>query len=293
MTSSAPSPSSHLVDIRELRLGDARALLGHSGAADLPDPTLAPLAYFQGLIDGLCNLSLKDPLTGLANRRHFNAVLEREIAVVARSGESTLLLMLDIDHFKKVNDTYGHPAGDRVLQVVAKCLGDCVRPKDTVVRYGGEEFAVILPDCQVSFGRVVAERMRKMIESLSINVAPTVDIKVTISIGGAYAPEWVRSTAAIWTERADAELYRAKTSGRNRVCIDQQEVMAVSAEEKNLLFGHLAQDNPAWIESAPADASLSAMSAINAMSSTPGNAGNASGGTFGNTFGSAAQRLNS
>ena len=70
-------------------------------------------------------------------------------------------------------------------------------------------------------------------------------------------------------------------------------MMAVSAEEKNLLFGHLAQDNPAWIESAPADASLSAMSAINAMSSTPGNAGNASGGTFGNTFGSAAQRLNS
>ena len=265
-------------------------MLSHSGAADLPDLALSPLAYFQGLIDGLCNLSLKDPLTGLANRRHFNAVLEREIAVVARSGESTLLLMLDIDHFKKVNDTYGHPAGDRVLQVVAKCLGDCVRPKDTVVRYGGEEFAVILPDCQVSFGRVVAERMRKMIESLSINVAPTVNIKVTLSIGGAYAPEWVRSTAAIWTERADAELYRAKASGRNRVCIDQQEVMAVSAEEKNLLFGHLTQDNPAWIESVPADASLSAMSALNAIGSTPGNA---SGGTFGNTFGSAAQRLNS
>ena len=281
-----------MIDVRELRLGDARALLGHSGAPNLPDPALAPLAYLQGLIDGLCNLSLKDPLTGLANRRHFNAVLEREIAVVARSGESTLLLLLDIDHFKKVNDTYGHAAGDRVLQVVAKCLGDCVRPNDTVVRYGGEEFAVILPDCQVSFGRVVAERMRKMIESLSINVAPMVDINVTISVGGAYAPEWVRSTAAIWTERADAELYRAKASGRNRICIDQQEVMAVSAEEKNMLFGHLAQDNPAWIESVPANLAdtdsdnTPASAYINASGSTPGN-------PSGNIFGSLAQRLNS
>ncbi len=283
-----------MIDVRELRLGDARALLGHSGAIDLPDPALAPLAYLQGLIDGLCNLSLKDPLTGLANRRHFNAVLEREIAVVARSGESTLLLLLDIDHFKKVNDTYGHAAGDRVLQVVAKCLGDCVRPNDTVVRYGGEEFAVILPDCQVSFGRVVAERMRKMIESLSINVAPMVDINVTISVGGAYAPEWVRSTAAIWTERADAELYRAKASGRNRVCIDQQEVMAVSVEEKNMLFGHLTQDNPAWIESVPANLAdtdsdsdnTPASAYINASGSTPGS-------PSGNTFGSVAQRLNS
>ena len=249
--SSPPAPA--LIDVRELRLGDACALLGHGNLKALPDLNQAPLEYLQCVIDELCGLSLKDPLTGLANRRHFNTVLEREIAVVARSGESTLLLMLDVDHFKAVNDTYGHPAGDRVLQVVAKTLSDCVRPKDTVVRYGGEEFAVILPDCQVSFGRQVAERMRKMIESLSITVAPMVNLHVTISVGGAYAPEWVRSTPAIWTERADAELYRAKTSGRNRVCIDQQEVMAVSAEEKNLLFGHLTQGDPAWIESVSAD----------------------------------------
>lgn len=244
--------------------------------------------YLQDVIDGLCELSLRDPLTGLANRRHFNSVLEREIAVVARSGESTLLLMLDIDYFKKINDTYGHPAGDRVLQVVAKALSDCVRPKDTVVRYGGEEFAVILPDCQVSFGRTVAERMRETIEALSIDVAPLVNINITISIGGAYAPEWVRSTAAIWTERADAELYRAKTGGRNRVCIDQQEEMAVSAEEKNLLFGHLLQGDPAWIENVPVNASD-----IASDIASDGAPGRASGSTFDGLSGSAAQRLNS
>jgi two-component system, cell cycle response regulator len=242
-----PAPSS-LINLRELRLGNACALLAHIHGGAVPVLGESPTDYLQQVIDGLCDLSLKDPLTGLSNRRHFNSVLEREIAVVARSGESTLLLMLDIDHFKSINDTYGHPAGDKVLQTVAKALSECVRPKDTVVRYGGEEFAVILPDCQVSFGGTVAERMRETIEALSINVAPLVNIRITISVGGAYAPEWVRSTAAIWTERADAELYRAKTSGRNRVCIDQQEVMAVSAEEKNLLFGHLLLGDPAWIE---------------------------------------------
>lgn len=242
-----------LIDIRELHLNDACALLGHGDEAVLPPVEESPTLYLQSVIDGLCHLSLRDPLTGLANRRHFMSVLEREIAVVARSGESTLLLLLDIDFFKKINDTYGHPAGDKVLQTVAKCLTECVRPKDTVVRYGGEEFAVILPDCQVSYGHTVAERMRETIEALVITVAPGVNISATISIGGAYAPEWVRSTAAIWTERADTELYRAKTTGRNRVCLDAQQVMAVSAEEKNLLFGHLALGTPAWLENGPTD----------------------------------------
>ena len=279
-----PADKPSQIELRELRLGDACALLAHASARPIPVLGDSATHYLQDVIDGLCELSLRDPLTGLANRRHFNSVLEREIAVVARSGESTLLLMLDIDYFKKINDTYGHPAGDRVLQVVAKALADCVRPKDTVVRYGGEEFAVILPDCQVSFGRTVAERMRETIEALSIDVAPLVNINITISIGGAYAPEWVRSTAAIWTERADAELYRAKTGGRNRVCIDQQEEMAVSAEEKNLLFGHLLQGEPAWIESVPADLTDIA---------SDGAPGRASGSTFDGLSGSAAQRLNS
>ncbi len=237
-----------LIDLAMLRLADARALLEHGKNGPLPDPDASPQAYLQALVDGLCELSLRDPLTGLANRRQLRAALEREIDVVARSGESALLLMLDIDHFKKINDGYGHPAGDMVLQAVAKCLNACVRPKDTVARYGGEEFAVVLPDCPVSFGNVVAERIREMIEALCIPVTPVQNIHITVSIGGAYAPEWIRSTAVLWTDRADTELYRAKTEGRNRVSLGGQRVIAVSAEEKELLFGHHALSESGWMD---------------------------------------------
>ena len=220
----------------------------------LPSREDSPLDYLQRVIDGLCELSLKDPLTGLGNRRHFSAVQERTIDGVARSGNPALLLMLDIDHFKKINDAHGHQTGDKVLQSVARCVASCVRPMDTVARYGGEEFSVVLPNCHTAFGATVAERIRSTIEALVISISPTLSLQVTISIGGAYAPEWVRSTAALWTERADVQLYRAKKEGRNRVCLDHQQEIYVSAEEKNLLFGHLALGDPAWIESVSGDA---------------------------------------
>ena len=245
--------STTLIDLVELRLDNARALLEHDATSPLPNPQESPVAYVQSVLDGLCELSLKDPLTGLANRRHFRSVLDREIDVVARSGESALLLMIDIDHFKKINDSYGHLAGDQVLQSVAKCLAACVRPMDTVARYGGEEFAIVLPNCQVSFGIAIAERLRHSVEGLSVAVTSMVRLAVTISVGGAYAPEWVRSTASLWTERADNQLYRAKSGGRNRVCLDQQPVIAVSAEEKSLLFGPVTSDEPAWLESVPGE----------------------------------------
>jgi predicted signal transduction protein with EAL and GGDEF domain len=126
---------------------------------------------------------------------------------------------------------------------------------DTVARYGGEEFSVVLPSCHTSFGAMVAERIRKTVEDLPIQIAPGVMIHVTVSIGGAYAPEWVRSTATLWTERADQQLYRAKKEGRNRVFLDEQQEIFVSAEEKNLLFGHLALGEPAWIENVSGDVS--------------------------------------
>lgn len=263
----ATDPSNSPLELQQLQLDNARALLDHGMVVGLPSPEESPLAYLQGIIDGLCELSLKDPLTGLGNRRNFRAVQDRTIDGVARSGDPALLLMLDIDHFKQVNDTHGHPAGDRVLQAIAKSIASCVRPMDTVARYGGEEFAVVLPNCHTSFGATVAERIRATIEALVITISPILTLKVTVSVGGAYAPEWVRSTAALWTERADVQLYRAKKEGRNRVCLDHQQEIYVSAEEKNLLFGHLALGDPAWIESvsseAPGGSASGAMQRVN------------------------------
>jgi two-component system, cell cycle response regulator len=244
--------SASSVPLQALQLDNARALLGHDNTVALPS-TDSATHYLQSLIDGLCALSLKDPLTGLANRRHFHAALDRCIDMVARSGEPALLLMLDIDHFKKVNDTHGHHAGDLVLQAIAKTLMGCIRPMDTLARFGGEEFAVVLPNCHTSYGAAVAERIRKTVEDLHISIAPGQDLQVTVSVGGAFAPEWVRSTSTLWIERADQQLYRAKTEGRNRVCLDEQQEVFVSAEEKNMLFGHLSLGDPAWIESVSSD----------------------------------------
>lgn len=237
--------SSPLLDLNALRLDDARALLEHGGTV-LPSPSEGAAPYLQHIIDGLCELSLRDPLTGLANRRHFRAVLTREIEIVARSGNSALLLMLDIDHFKQVNDTHGHLAGDKVLQTVARCISGCVRPQDTVARYGGEEFAIVMPDCQAAYGETVAERIRQSVAALTIPVSPVVSLQITTSVGGAFAPVWVRSTADLWIERADTQLYLAKAQGRNRVCIDHQQVISVSAEEKSLLFGSLSATESTW-----------------------------------------------
>lgn len=246
------SPS---ITLHDLQLDDACALLKHDSQPVQPQAGESHTAYLQRLINGLCELSLKDPLTGLGNRRHFHSILERSIDVVARSGESVLLLLLDIDHFKSINDSHGHLAGDQVLREIGACLAHCLRPMDTVARYGGEEFAIILPSCRPVFGLAVAERIRHSIAALEIAVSPMQTLQVTISIGGAYAPEWVRSTTALWIERADTQLYRAKAEGRNRVCLDQPQELAVSAEEKGLLFGHLMLDDPGIARHSPADPS--------------------------------------
>jgi diguanylate cyclase len=229
-----------------LRLESALALLAQSGQA-LPPGDMNTAEWLQALIDGLCALSSRDALTGLANRRHFESVLARELDRVARAGEPALLLVLDIDHFKRVNDTRGHVAGDLVIKAVAHALQQSVRPMDTVARIGGEEFAIALPNCPPAFGPMVAERMRARIERCVVDVGlGEPPVRVTVSIGGAFAPQWVRSNLALWLERADKQLYRAKSSGRNRAEFEPAAVSQVSAEEKGLLFaapGAVSPDN--------------------------------------------------
>ena len=221
----------------ELRLQSALQLLELGGHAMPPNALPGSQVWLQAVIDGLCELSSRDALTGLANRRQFELALAREVDRVARAGEPALVLLADIDHFKRVNDTHGHPAGDQVLKLVAQALLDCVRPMDTVARFGGEEFAIILPNCPAAFGQTVAERIRRKVEMRPVSAAPGVQVSVTISLGGAFAPQWVRSSAALWVERADRQLYLAKSGGRNRACLESTAVSQVSAEEKGLLFG--------------------------------------------------------
>lgn len=226
------------VDVDALQFDAALTLIAQSGQALHAEGEI-PQAFVQSVIDALCSLSSRDALTGLANRRSFAQAMDRELDRVARMGDEALLLMVDIDHFKKVNDTHGHLVGDTVLKQLAQRLLDCVRPMDTVARFGGEEFAVVLPNCSHTYGMVVAERFRRAVQDTPFLGAPGLNLNMTVSVGGAYAPQWIRSEAAIWTERADRQLYRAKREGRNRVCLEETFDTVVSIEEKELLYGAL------------------------------------------------------
>lgn len=160
-----------------------------------------------------------DPLTGLANRRGFDERYAQVIQETDRYGGTAALILVDVDHFKRVNDTYGHEAGDEVLIAVADALADGRRTVDIAARLGGEELAILLPQTDASGGREVAERMRKRIEALSVRTS-TGEIKVTASFGVAeYATRSGQAEHVV--ERADQALYAAKRNGRNRV-----EVMA-------------------------------------------------------------------
>ena len=179
----------------------------------------------KDLEDRLATLATTDGMTGLANRRCFDAKLAEEWARARRSGAHISLLMIDVDHFKKFNDTCGHPAGDACLQAIAASLANHARrPGDLAARYGGEEFAVLLPDTDAAGCRVIGEQIRTAVRALAIPHLTSPLGQVTVSIGGAVfhpgADSRVDGLALV--EAADHALYDAKRTGRDR--------MAMSAE---------------------------------------------------------------
>ncbi|MDD5579655.1 MAG: GGDEF domain-containing protein [Methylobacter sp.] len=161
--------------------------------------------------------ALSDPLTGLINRKGFARAIEEAVLSVGELISSPCLLMMDIDHFKKINDTFGHLMGDRVIKVVSNILTHQIKGKDTAARYGGEEFCVLLPETELTDAVKVAETIRRTIEKTRIKRASDhQDIsQVTISIGVAcYQPD---EPITAFFERADRALYHSKHEGRNRV----------------------------------------------------------------------------
>jgi diguanylate cyclase (GGDEF)-like protein len=173
--------------------------------------------------DAMRELSLTDGLTGVANRRHFNDTMDAEWRRCARAGLPLSVIMIDVDHFKAYNDTYGHQAGDACLQQLSAVMKRCAsRPQDLLARYGGEEFILLLPQEAAEGTAVVARRMMDEVAKLALPHAasPTVP-RVSVSMGLATAmPPLDSHDASAVIRAADARLYHAKQSGRNRYCVD-------------------------------------------------------------------------
>lgn len=181
-----------------------------------------------------------DFLTGLFNKQHFLFSLEQEIERTSRNQQPTSLLLVDADHFKSINDNHGHVVGDKVLQHLAATIQETVRKIDIPCRYGGEEFAIILPSTPNLVGVQVAERLRSRIEDSEISISSDLSINITASIGIDTYSKGEKISPNTLIERADAELYRAKNEGRNKVCYRIQKIVdpaEVSKDEKDALFG--------------------------------------------------------
>jgi len=183
------------------------------------------------LISFLENLSVTDALTGIANRRHFEWRLSEEIERARRYLYPLSALMLDLDNFKRINDTYGHIVGDVVLKQVAQRLRDALRRTDFLARYGGEEFVILAPQTPSDKVFILAERLRRVISESPIKVDENLSLQITISIGVAVFPDHAQNESEL-VKAADVALYKAKQSGKNRVCMFEPEL--VKGGEKNV-----------------------------------------------------------
>ncbi len=198
-------------------------------------PIVTDVVELRQSIAELSNLVRTDPLTGIANYRYFFQALEQEIERTQRSGQPTSLIMLDIDFFKKVNDQWGHEAGNQALIHLSRLLQQTVRKLDIPCRYGGEEFAVILPDTNLAACLPVAERIRQMIEVSPLNVDGQ-PLHMTVSLGISTFSDGQETSVEDLVKQADKYLYQAKESGRNRVCHAKlPRIDIVTTEEKQAL----------------------------------------------------------
>ncbi|GAB4266426.1 MAG: diguanylate cyclase [Methylomicrobium sp.] len=169
--------------------------------------------------DSLALLAITDSLTGLANRRHFDSVLQAECERLSRLKQPLSLIMLDIDYFKNFNDTYGHIAGDHCLKQIAEAIRvSLLRPADLAARYGGEEFACILPHTEHSGALAIAERIQAAVAALKLpHAASAIADHVTVSLGVFTGFVAASTQAGRFVELADSQLYSAKAAGRNRI----------------------------------------------------------------------------
>ena len=205
-----------------------RQVLAHGDKILLGSTTILKFSYHDKLDEmfqrQMSESALRDGLTKTFNKRYLSERLESEFNYATRHGTSLALLFLDIDHFKKINDAYGHPAGDFVLAELSKLVADTLRPEDILARYGGEEFAIISRGAQVAEGHAIAERLRRLVEKHPF-VFEKRAISVTISVGVAGIPHPGVQSAADLIAVADEMMYEAKRSGRNRVCARQSPVV--------------------------------------------------------------------
>jgi len=181
------------------------------------------ISFHHGMVEAnrkLADMAAKDPLTGLYNARAYYGLCDSALHQAQRSGGSFAMLFVDLDHFKRINDQYGHEAGDVVLKAVAQCLRRAVRQSDIVGRIGGEEFSVLLPDTDRDGAMQLAEKLRSDIEALMPDIG-TERLRITASIGVAGRQGAAQSIADV-QRLADQAMYEAKRQGRNRVtCIEE------------------------------------------------------------------------
>ncbi len=207
---------------RELEARIFAALRAKTSHAELAERN----RQLESMLHHVESLAITDPLTGLFNRRRFGDVLRREVAVTRRYKNSLSMLMIDLDHFKVVNDRFGHDAGDQVLRAIASALSGTLREVDLAARYGGEEFAVIMPHTTKANALTVAQRLAGHIQLLEHEFNGE-KVSLTASMGIAEVADLTEPNAENIVKAADIALYEAKRTGRNRIVLFEERMLTM------------------------------------------------------------------